>query len=42
MFEHGGAKLVSRPGRHLTSLRPCLQGKLVVTFRLHGITRMKP
>jgi len=22
-FEHGGAKLVSCPGRHLTSLRPC-------------------
>ena len=23
-FEHGGAKLASCPGRHLTSLRPCL------------------
>jgi len=22
-FEHGGAKLASCPGRHLTSLRPC-------------------
>jgi len=24
-FEHGGAKLASCPGRHLTSLRPCAQ-----------------
>jgi len=24
-FEHGGAKFVSCPGRHLTSLRPCIQ-----------------
>jgi len=24
-FEHGGAKLVSCPGRHLTSSRPCWQ-----------------
>jgi len=23
-FEHGGAKLVSCPGRNLTSVRPCL------------------
>jgi len=23
-FEYGGAKLVSYPGHHLTSLRPCL------------------
>jgi len=23
MFEHGGAKLASCPGRHPTSLRPC-------------------
>jgi len=27
-FEHGGAKLISCPGRHLTSLRPWLCGKL--------------
>jgi len=26
-FEHGGAKLSSCPGRHLTSLRPWLCGK---------------
>jgi len=25
MFEHGGAKLVSCPGRHLTSVRLCQQ-----------------
>jgi len=24
-FEHGGAKLVSCPGRHLTSIRPCMR-----------------
>jgi len=24
-FEHGGAKLASCPGRHLTSLRPCIE-----------------
>ena len=27
-FEHGGAKLASCPGRHLTSLRPWIQGVL--------------
>jgi len=26
-FEHGGAKLASCPGRHLTTLRPCQGGK---------------
>jgi len=30
-FEHGGAKLVSYPGRHLTLLRPCVQ--LIVNQR---------
>ena len=25
-FKNGGAKLVSCPGRHLTSLRPCQSG----------------
>jgi len=27
-FEHGSAKLVSCPGRHRTSLRPCTSGLL--------------
>jgi len=27
-FEHGGAKVASCPGRHLTSLRPCCTGSL--------------
>ena len=27
-FDHGGAKLDFCPGRHLTSLRPCLQCKV--------------
>jgi len=26
-LEHGGAKLASCPGRHLTSLRPCMRHK---------------
>jgi len=26
-FEHGGAKLASYPGPHLTSLRPCVHDK---------------
>ena len=29
IFEHGGAKLASCPGRHLTSLRPWCLGLLV-------------
>ena len=29
-FEHGGSNLTSYPGRHLTSLRPCLDQKMHV------------
>jgi len=28
-FSHGGAKLTSCPGRHLTSLRPCSHAKQI-------------
>jgi len=31
-FEHGGAKLASCPGRHLTSLRPCLNQRRIFIF----------
>jgi len=34
MFEHGGAKLVSCPGRHLTSLRPWLSALMIMYFCL--------
>jgi len=33
-FEHGGAKLASCPGRHLTSLRPWM-GHRTLTFLDH-------
>jgi len=31
-FDHGGAKLASCPGRHLTSLRPCAGGITLCKF----------
>jgi len=38
-FEHGGAKLASCPGRHLTSLHPCSRNtgrKMFVAFAVSG------
>jgi len=37
-FEHGGAKLVSCPRRHLTSVRPCIRPHLILdrTNSLNG------
>ena len=34
-FENGGAKLVSCPGRHLTSLRPCMWGAAAANEQRH-------
>jgi len=34
-FEHEGAKLASCPGRHLTSVHPCMHGR-----RLNGGTKL--
>ena len=31
-FEHGSAKLAPCPGRHLTSLRPCLGGRYTPSY----------
>jgi len=36
-FEHGGGKLASYPGRHLTSLRPCSRRPSVIEDRILGL-----
>jgi len=33
-FEHGGTKLASCPGRHLASLRPCVQSPMEQEMQL--------
>jgi len=41
-FEHGDAKLASCPGRHLTSLRPCLGGLSLQSLPVATGLDMKP
>ena len=39
-FKHGGAKLASCPGRHLTSLRPCSRAHVNFQMRRKSLSKV--